>query len=911
MGLLHLLIAASTSLQGAPELPRSRVDITLPVTTGRTIHVKAADDLQLAIEAAKPGDEIALEAGAVFTGPFTLPAKAGKGWIVIRSSSSNLLPAGRRVTPAEAPLMPKLEARFGAVISAEAGAHHYRFVGLEMRPAKGVSLGNVVLFGIRETSLAELPHHLILDRCFIHGDKERGSRRGVNLGSRESAVIDSWFSDFKEAPADSQAIAGWNGTGPFLIENNYLEGAGENVMFGGADPSIKGLVPSDIEILRNHFQKPLSWKGTDPSYAGASWTIKNLLELKNARRVLIANNLFEQNWVGAQSGFAILFTVRNQDGKAPWSVVEDVTFENNVVRHTAAGINVLGRDDAAPSERTARIAIRNNLFDDVGGEGWGGGGKLFQILQGARDVRIEHNTALQTGPIVMAEGPPSPGFIYRDNIAPHNAHGIAGSGVASGLSTRQAFFPDGVFRGNVIVGGDESSYPAGNFFPASLDDVGFTERARRNYRLKATSAYRRAASDGADVGADFDRLRTALSAGTVPTPPPIKTASWDLLQTGPAIAQTAFWASVALLVYTNVGYPFLLLGWARVWPRPFRTGHREPTITIVIAGHNEASRVEARIANLLSLDYPENRVDILIGLDGCSDNTAARARACASERVRVVEFETRRGKPSVLNSLLPLAKGEIVVFGDMRQRFGRGALKALVAPFTDPAVGAVSGELILTEADGRPLEKGLGFYWRCEKAVRRAESEIGSVVGVTGAVYAMRRELFEALPEDTILDDVLVPMRVTRRGYRVVFEPLARAYDAAGSSLKGEFARKVRTISGNFQLFTRERWLLGPKNPLLVQTVSHKALRLLTPLLLVLALLTNLALLDRPVFQLLLMAQIAFYLTAIFGHSLRNLKIPGLAIPYVVCMLASATTMAFFRHLAGRQKVTWAREGEA
>ncbi len=907
--LLVVLMAAALS-QGRVELPRAQVDVAYPALTGRTIRVAAADDFQAALEAARPGDEITLAAGATFTGPFTLPAKTGTGWIVVRSNESGRLTKGKRVRPEDAAFMPKLESRWGAVISAESGSHHFRFVGMEIRPAQNAFLTNVVLLGSRETVLSEVPHHFVIDRCFIHGDPVRGSRRGVALGSEETAVIDSWISDFKEGTADSQAIAGWNGPGPYRIENNYLEGAGENLMFGGADPRVQGLVPSDIEILRNHFKKPLTWKTGDPAYGGAKWTIKNLLELKNARRVLIAGNLFEQNWVAAQSGFAILFTVRNQDGKSPWSVVEDVTFEHNVIRHSASGVNILGQDDAAPSGRTARIAIRNNLFEDIGGDRWGGGGRLFQILQGARDVSIEHNTALQTGSIVMAEGPPNPGFVYRDNIAPHNAQGIVGTGVSSGLPTRAAFFPDGVFRRNVIAGGEASNYPPDNFFPDSLEDVGFVNRKSRDYRLSPSSLYRRAASDGSDVGVNYEKLRDALSAATAA---PAQGALIDpagSAETGPWMTQSVFWLSVLLLGYANVGYPALLLLWARVRPRPFRKGTLEPRVTMVIAAHNEQGAIGARLNNVLSLDYPKDRFDILLGLDGCSDQTAEVARFHESERVRVVEFETRRGKPSVLNALLPMAGGDIVVFGDARQRYGRGALKALVAPFADPEVGAVTGELILTAGEGRPLEKGLGLYWRVEKAIRRSESEVGSVVGATGAIYAMRRELFEPLPPDTILDDVLAPMRVVRRGFRVVFEPLARAYDKAPTSLGGEFARKVRTISGNFQLFAREHWLLGFGNPLLIQTLSHKGLRLLTPLLLLMALGANLLLLDRPLFQLILLAQIAFYLTAIFGHSLRNLKIPGLGVPYVVCMLASATALAFFRHASSRQKVTWVREGE-
>ena len=527
----------------------------------------------------------------------------------------------------------------------------------------------------------------------------------------------------------------------------------------------------------------------------------------------------------------------------------------------------------------------------------------------------DSNTALQTGSIVTAEGPPNPGFIYRDNIAPHNASGIVGTGTAFGLSTHATFFPGGTFRRNVIAGGHADRYPPDNFFPPTLDDVGFMDRSRGDYRLGPQSVYRKAATDGRDVGADFGRLHEALAAGSVDKPSASRAfptgSEAQKARAAPSLALVVFWGSVLLLGYANIGYPILLLGWARLRPLPFRRGTHKPTVTIVIAAHNEASTIEARVTNLLSSQYPKDRLDVLLGLDGCTDLTADRARASGASAVAIVEFDARRGKPSILNALVPQAKGEIVVFGDARQRFEARAIAELVAPFEDPKVGAVTGDLILTEGNGRPLESGLGLYWRCEKSIRRNESRVGSVVGVTGAIYAIRRELFEALPPDTILDDVLLPMRIARRGYRVVFEPEARAYDGAPSSLSGEFARKVRTISGNFQLFARESWLLGPANPLLLQTVSHKALRLLIPVLLLLALGANLLLLDRPLFQLLLLAQCAFYLAAVFGHSLRHLKIPGLAVPYVVCMLASATTMAFFRHVAGQQPVTWSKGGGA
>src|SRR5438105_15414368 len=170
------------------------------------------------------------------------------------------------------------------------------------------------------------------------------------MNGRWVAVLDSYVADFKEQGNDSQALGGWNGLGPFAIGNNYLEAAGENIMFGGADPSITNLVPSDIEIRGNYVFKPLSWQGS-------TWQIKNLFELKNAQRVLVDGNIFEHNWAAAQDGFSILFTVRNQGGTAPWSVVQDVTFTHNIVRHVASAVNILGTDNIYPSQQTKRLLI--------------------------------------------------------------------------------------------------------------------------------------------------------------------------------------------------------------------------------------------------------------------------------------------------------------------------------------------------------------------------------------------------------------------------------------------------------------------------------------------------------------------------------------------------------------------------
>ena len=370
-----------------------------------------------------------------------------------------------------------------------------------------------------------------------------------------------------------------------------------------------------------------------------------------------------------------------------------------------------------------------------------------------------------------------------------------------------------------------------------------------------------------------------------------------------------FWTSVLLLAYSYVGYPACIWGWAVLCGHQPRTRSIEPTVSIVVVAHNEAGRIEERLENLLSLDYPRDRLEILLASDGSTDGTPGRARGFEQAGVTVIAFETRRGKAAVLNDVIPKAQGEIVVLADARQRFEPGAIRALATPLADPQVGAVSGELILTASPGRTaVGEGVGFYWRYEKFIRWNESRVDSTVGATGAIYAIRRELFEPMPDDTILDDVLIPMRIVRQGYRALFEPGAQACDRVVSRAAEEFARKVRTISGNFQLFSRERWLLHPRrNRLWFQTVSHKALRLGSPLLFLVAFGTNLALAGGLLYRGMLLAQIVFYMAALCGCALRNSRrrIPLLTVPYTMCLLNWATVVGFYRFVTGRQPVTW------
>jgi hypothetical protein len=490
----------------APEKPRVYLNTDYAPPTGRTIAVAAGGDFQGALDQAQPGDVITLEAGATFTGNFTLPNKSGSTWIVIRSSiaDSNLPPPGTRISPSYSNVMPKIVSPDSEpAIRAASGAHHYRFIGLEIGHKEGSMIYAIVDFDGGQTSLSQVPHDLIVDRCYIHGNPSDTSRRGVALNSASTAIIDSYISECHEAGADSQAIAGWNGPGPFKIVNNYLEGAGENFILGGADPRIQNLIPSDVEFRRNHVAKPLKWKLGHPSYAGIKWSVKNLFELKNAQRVLIESNVFEYNWAESQNGFAILFTPRNQDGRSPWSVVQDVTFADNALRHSGGGFNIAGPDnEAGVSQPSRRILIRNNLIEDIDGKAWGGAGKLFQIISGAEYVTIDHNTGFATGNILSTDSTQglNEGLTFTNNIVAHNAYGVIGTDTGIGLSTLNRWWKSYVFKKNVIVGGKASNYPPDNYFINSFSEVGFVDMAKGDYRLSSSSSYRNGGGDGKNIG---------------------------------------------------------------------------------------------------------------------------------------------------------------------------------------------------------------------------------------------------------------------------------------------------------------------------------------------------------------------------------------------------------------------------
>jgi cellulose synthase/poly-beta-1,6-N-acetylglucosamine synthase-like glycosyltransferase len=376
-------------------------------------------------------------------------------------------------------------------------------------------------------------------------------------------------------------------------------------------------------------------------------------------------------------------------------------------------------------------------------------------------------------------------------------------------------------------------------------------------------------------------------------------------------AIAAVWISGALLFFIYAGYPALAALIASLRARPVRRQRIEPPATILVIAYNEAERIGQRIENLLALDYPPGRVDIVVASDGSTDATVERARRYEALGVAVMAFPQRRGKPAVLNDVVPALRGDIVLLADARQRFDSQSLRALVANFADPQVGAVSGELMIEPSPGGAAAgQGAAFYWRYEKFIRSAESRMDSTIGATGAMYAIRRDLFEPIPTDTLLDDVVVPLRIVRRGYRVLFEAEAKAFDRPASSAQQEFARKARTIAGCFQLFARERWLLAPwRNRLWFATVSHKGLRLTLPILHLGLLIGNIAAAHVWPYQWLLAGQVLFYAAAAGGALQRGgrHRFIGFTVPYTLCLMCWATVVGFFRYTARRQPVTWER----
>jgi cellulose synthase/poly-beta-1,6-N-acetylglucosamine synthase-like glycosyltransferase len=353
----------------------------------------------------------------------------------------------------------------------------------------------------------------------------------------------------------------------------------------------------------------------------------------------------------------------------------------------------------------------------------------------------------------------------------------------------------------------------------------------------------------------------------------------------------AFWLSAFVVAYVYVGYPLLIAAWAGLRrPGPARVeGERLPGVSVLLAVRDEAGRLPSRLENLLALDYPPDRLEVIVVSNGSRDATLGVLDQLAG---RVMAFAIPAGgKAGALNVAAAAASGEILVFADARQQFAADAVRRLVEPFADPRVGAVSGELILdTESAAGPADEdaasstvgeGVGLYWRYEKWLRRRESDVHSMLGATGAIYAMRRSLWRPLPPDTLLDDVLAPMRAVLAGRRVVFAPKARAFDRASRDAATEERRKRRTLAGNYQLLWLEPRLLVPGlNPVWLQFVSHKVGRLLVPYALLGLAVSSAALAPTgAVYGLALAVQVAFWLLAAHGALIASDGQPHAARP--------------------------------
>lgn len=462
-----------------------------PAIDGNKIRVREGESFQSALNRAKPGDTIFLQAGATFTGAFELPNKNGSRYITIRSSASDLRlpPAGQRIDPEKYRfVLPKLESNVKGkpVVLASKGAHHFRFIGIEFKPTIE-GLYNIIQIGTsEERKLADLPHHLEFDRVYIHGSKIYGQRRGIAANGRQIRIINSYISEIKRKGEESQAIAVWSTDGPIEITNNYIEAAAIGILFGGAGSPLE-LIPTNCIVRNNHINKPKEWKNS-------KWVVKNMFEIKNGRNIKVEYNLMTNNWAMGQTGTAVLFTTRADNQNV---IIEDIVFSNNIVRGSGNAINVYGSEGLGGKN----LIIRNNVFDDIDGSKWGGSGH-FLLGTEWNGLTIENNTIIQKGSITSVYGDPIFNFTFRNNIVYQNAYGFFGDDTSPGKGAISRYFPRSQITNNIIIGSDPSSYGRKNFYPRSSRQIGF--RNLNDYRLTKGNPYRTKGFGGKNVGADLD-----------------------------------------------------------------------------------------------------------------------------------------------------------------------------------------------------------------------------------------------------------------------------------------------------------------------------------------------------------------------------------------------------------------------
>lgn len=378
-----------------------------------------------------------------------------------------------------------------------------------------------------------------------------------------------------------------------------------------------------------------------------------------------------------------------------------------------------------------------------------------------------------------------------------------------------------------------------------------------------------------------------------------------------------FWISTILIFYAYVGYPltlWLMIRFRKTAPSVLTDLTDLPKVSVVISARNEESIIEARLHNILQQTYPGEKIELVVVSDGSTDDTALILKKLGPElesaglgRVHIIELSVNGGKPNALNLAIKDCRNEIIIMADARQSFEPDTITALVVSLQDPDVGCVSGELLLTDSDDeRASGVEMGLYWRYERFIRGAESKVSSVIGMTGAIYAIRKSLYLEIPPDTLIDDVLIPMNVIHQGYKARFTSQAMAFDKVSSNPKQEWHRKTRTMAGNWQLLFRYPWLLSPQhNPVFVYFFSHKVMRLLVPFLIVTTLSSG-YLLMTPFYIAASTALMAVLLLGIIGLLFpysRNARIVSLAFFFLV--LNTAVVVGLYRYLHPARNSLW------
>lgn len=377
-----------------------------------------------------------------------------------------------------------------------------------------------------------------------------------------------------------------------------------------------------------------------------------------------------------------------------------------------------------------------------------------------------------------------------------------------------------------------------------------------------------------------------------------------------------FFISLAVILYTYLGYPFVLYVQSKLFPRSVARKYPKhpPQVSVIIAARNEASKIEDRIKNLLKQDYPPEKYEIIVISDGSDDGTEEIVRKIAGEqtgflpKISCYGYTPSQGKPTALNTGITKAAGEIIVFTDARQFFTENVITELVANFSDPEIGGVSGELIFVKDGTSNIEIQMGAYWQYEKMIRKMESNTGSVVGVTGAIYSIRRELYQQLQNTAILDDVMVPMNIVMQGYRVIFDSSAVAYDVFSKNTIQEWHRKVRTLAGNWQMLSLNPALMVPHlNPLWFRFLSHKIARIIVPFFLILLLVTGM-LQKGACYNYFTVLQLLFYSAALIAFLIPSTrKFFAFQISYFFCVLNLAALKGFFIWITGGCKTIWTK----